>query len=78
MERDLNTYSNYMTVTFKEANFMHYKIKGHLIPDSWDNNTIINMYDSYFKRLWNNNERTEICEEDFLTAWEQKYGIQEN
>ncbi|MDA9302645.1 hypothetical protein N9578_00335 [bacterium] len=73
MERNLNTYSKYMTVTFKQANFMHYQVKGHLIPDSWDNDTIISMYDSYFKRLWNNNERAEICEDDFLIAWEQKW-----
>ena len=69
--RTLNTYSEYMTVDYKEANKMHYRVKGHLIPDEWEDSDIVKMYDGYFKRMWGNNEFLH-CEEGFEEAWNKK------
>ena len=49
--RELNSYSMYMNVSLKEAHFMHWCVKGHLIPDEWTDEYIVAMYDSYFKRI---------------------------
>ena len=67
--RELNSYSSHMNVSLKEAHFMYWCVKGHLIPDEWSNDDIIIMYDSYFKRLWGNNERVSYCYESFEKAW---------
>lgn len=40
----------------KEANRLFWIVKGHLIPDSWDEQSIRSMERSYFERLWGNNE----------------------
>ena len=40
----------------KEAYTLFWMIKGRLIPDSWDDNTIKQMYDDFFKRVWYNTE----------------------
>ena len=40
----------------KEAYRLFWMIKGRLIPDSWDDNTIKQMYDDFFKRVWYNTE----------------------
>ena len=69
--RTLNTYSEYMTVDYKEANKMFYMVKGHLIPDEWPDDDIVKMYDGYFKRMWGNNEFLH-CEEGFEEAWNKK------
>ena len=71
--RELNSYSLYMNVSLKEAHFMHWCIKGHLIPDEWSDKDIVTMYDSYFKRLWGNNEIVEYSRESFEIAWYEKY-----
>ena len=52
---------------------MHWCIKGHLIPDEWSDKDIVTMYDSYFKRLWENNEIVEYSRESFEIAWYEKY-----
>jgi hypothetical protein len=62
---------------FKWANRLFWIVKGHLIPDSWDEQTIIEMEKSYFKRLWGNHE-AHFHEEGFEKAWEQKYGNLKN
>ena len=70
--RTLNTYSEYMSVDLKEANKMHYRVKGHLIPDEWKDSDIVSMYDSYYKRLWGNNEIAEYSDCKFEKAWREK------
>jgi len=71
--RELNSYSLYMNVPLKEAHFMHWCVKGHLIPDEWADEYIVVMYDSYFKRIWGNNEVQVRSREDFEIAWNEKY-----
>ena len=34
--RQLESYSLYMNVSLKEAHFIHWCVKGHLIPDEWE------------------------------------------
>ena len=55
----------------KEANRLHWIVKGHLVPDSWDEKSIKQMYDSYFKRIWGNHENC-VNEEGFEEAWLKK------
>tara|TARA_B100000780_G_C20959937_1_gene383127 strand:- start:239 stop:478 length:240 start_codon:yes stop_codon:yes gene_type:complete len=71
--RNLNSYSNFIPCDIKEANFMFWQVKGHLIPSEYSNEDVISMYDSYFKRLWGNNESRDNCRVDFEKAWEQEY-----
>lgn len=71
--RELNSYSLYMNVPLKEAHFMHWCVKGHLIPDQWSDADIVKMYDSYFKRIWGNNEVQVRSKKDFEIAWNEKY-----
>ena len=42
--------------SLKDKNELFWSVKGHMIPDSWSPEAIDEMYDSYFKRMWNNNE----------------------
>ena len=72
--RTLNTYSEYMTVDIKEANKMHYRVKGHLIPDEWEDSDIIKMYDGYFKRMWGNNEGGH-CDDDFEAGIPESFNV---
>jgi len=58
-----------MDVPLKEAHFMHWCVKGHLIPDEWSDQDIVKMYDSYFKRIWGNNEVQVRSRELFEEAW---------
>jgi len=67
--RELNSYSLHMDVPLKEAHFMHWCVKGHLIPDEWSDQDIVKMYDSYFKRIWGNNEVQVRSRELFEEAW---------
>jgi len=71
--RELNSYSIHMNVPLKEAHFMHWCVKGHLIPDQWSDADIVSMYDSYFKRIWGNHEVQVRSREDFEIAWNEKY-----
>lgn len=52
----------------KEANRLNWMIKGQLIDRSESDKTVEYIYDSYFKRLWNNNE-SYIHETGFEHAW---------
>jgi hypothetical protein len=54
----------------KEANRLNWMIKGQLIDKSESDTTIERIYDSYFKRLWNNNENY-IHEEGFEEAYQK-------
>lgn len=40
----------------KEANRLNWIIKGKLIDLSWSDEDVEKTYNSYFKRLWGNNE----------------------
>ena len=52
----------------KEANRLNWIIKGQLIDKSESDKTVEYIYDSYFKRLWNNNENY-VHETGFEAAW---------
>ena len=52
----------------KEANRLNWMIKGQLIDKSESDTTIEKLYDSYFKRLWGNNE-SYIHEDGFEQAY---------
>ena len=71
--RELKSYSLHMDVSLKEAHFMHWCVKGHLIPDQWSDQDILQMYDSYFKRIWGNQEVQIRSLEVFEIAWTLKY-----
>ena len=53
----------------KEANRLNWMIKGKLIDVSWSDIEVEKTYDSYFKRLWGNNE-SYIHEAGFEEAYE--------
>ena len=41
----------------KEANRFYWLVKGQLIPESWSDKEVEEIYNSYMKRLWGNHER---------------------
>lgn len=51
---------------------MMWMVKGTLIPDNWSQKDIDSMRESYFKRLWYN-EEAYIYEEGFEDAYRTKY-----
>ena len=53
----------------KEANRLNWLIKGQLIDISESDDTIERLYDSYFKRLWGNIERSEYGAIGFEAAY---------
>jgi hypothetical protein len=55
----------------KEANRYFWRVKGHLIPEGWSDDQVMAVYDSYFKRLWGNNESYQH-EIGFEAAWAQR------
>lgn len=55
----------------KEANRYFWRVKGHLIPECWTEDQIMAIYDSYFKRLWGNNESYQH-EIGFEEAWARR------
>jgi hypothetical protein len=55
----------------KEANRYFWRVKGHLIPEGWSDDQVMAVYDSYFKRLWGNNESYQH-EVGFEAAWAQR------
>jgi len=55
----------------KEANRFNWMIKGKLIDRSWTDEAVEKTYDSYFTRLWNNNENY-LHEDGFQQAWERR------
>ena len=52
----------------KEANRFYWIVKGHLIPESWNDETVLKIYDSYMVRIWGNHENI-VNEEGFEEAW---------
>ena len=56
----------------KEANRLYWMVKGHLIPESWNEKDIEKTYDSYIARLWGNNERAEYSTLGFEAAWAER------
>jgi len=40
----------------KEANRFYWIVKGQLIPESWNDQEVEGIYDSYMKRIWGNHE----------------------
>ena len=55
----------------KEANRFYWIVKGHLIPDSWDDKDVLRIYDSYMVRIWGNHENC-VNEDGFEKAWNEK------
>ena len=53
----------------KEANRLNWLVKGKLIDISESDATVEQLYDSYFKRLWGNNERMEYGAVGFEAAY---------
>jgi len=47
-------------------------IKGKLIDRSWSDESVEQIYDSYFKRLWGNNERMEYGAIGFEAAYKAR------
>jgi len=56
----------------KEANRLNWLIKGKLIDKSWSDESVEQLYDSYFKRLWGNNERAEYGSTGFEAAYKER------
>ena len=56
----------------KEANRLNWLIKGKLIDISESDATVEKTYDSYFKRLWGNNERMEYGAIGFEAAYKSR------
>ena len=56
----------------KEANRLNWLIKGKLIDRSWSDESVEKTYDSYFKRLWGNNERMEYGAIGFESAYKAR------
>jgi len=56
----------------KKINEVFYAVKGHLFPAGYSLHEMRVVYDSYFKRLWNNHERLPSCREDFEKVWESR------
>ena len=56
----------------KEANRLNWLIKGQLIDRSWSDESVEKTYDSYFKRLWGNNERMEYGAVGFEAAYKAR------
>ena len=56
----------------KEANRLYWMVKGHLIPESWNEKDIEKTYNSYMARLWGNCERAEYSTLGFEVAWAER------
>ena len=53
----------------KEANRLNWMVKGQLITKSEPDSVVEYLYDSYFKRLWGNNERSQYADIGFEEAY---------
>ena len=53
----------------KEANRLNWMVKGQLIDKSEPDSVVEYLYDSYFKRLWGNHERSQYALEGFEAAY---------
>jgi len=56
----------------KEANRYFWIVKGHLIPDSWQEKEIMSVYNGYFERIWGKHENY-VHEDGFEEAYAKKY-----
>jgi len=56
----------------KEANRLNWLIKGKLIDRSCSDQEVERTYDSYFKRLWGNNERAQYGATGFEAAYKAR------
>jgi len=56
----------------KEANRLNWLVKGQLIDKKESDATVEQLYDSYFKRLWNNTERSEYGAIGFEAAYKAR------
>lgn len=56
----------------KFANEVHFAVKGFLIHEWYSEREILEIRDSYVKRLWGNHERLVNCREDFEKAWAER------
>lgn len=52
----------------KEYNRIFWIVKGHLIPESWTDEDIVQMYEQYTRRIWGNHEAS-FHEVGFEEAW---------
>ena len=57
----------------KEANRLNWMVKGQLIDKAEPDSVVEYIYESYFKRLWNNHERSQYALEGFDEAYELRY-----
>jgi len=53
----------------KEANRLNWMVKGQLINKLESDEVVEYLYDTYFKRLWGNHERSQYAEEGFESAY---------
>ena len=58
----------------KEANRYFWLVKGHLIPKQESDETVVGYYNSYFKRLWNNESQ---CLDTYELGFEVAYKARE-
>lgn len=56
----------------KEANRFFWIAKGHLIPASWSEKDIENVYHSYMERIWGNHENV-VHTIGFDAAWATRH-----
>ncbi len=56
----------------KEINRLFWIIKGHLVPEHWDENALRSIESSYFPRVWYNSE-SYYREDGFEEAWRNRY-----
>jgi hypothetical protein len=54
---------------YKETCRLFWIVKGHLPPIHWDEAALWSIHDSYFDRVWKN-EESYSKEEGFKEAWE--------
>lgn len=54
----------------KEANRYFWMVKGHLIPKTEPDETVEAYYESYFRRLWNNESQ---CLDVYQVGFEKAY-----
>lgn len=62
-------------MTQEESYKVFWLVKGHLVAS---HKTVMDSADSYFKRLWNNNERSEYGLEGFDEAYKKVLDKQSN
>jgi len=51
--------------TYKEANWRMWCVKGHLCPIDWTERAILDTHQSYFHRMWYNEEASYTAKDGF-------------